>query len=205
MLMTLRTRLLLALLFLVAMSHYSVNAQEATSPSTELTVLRIRLTEYEINGPVDPELTNDALLEKLVASTKIQPDARNSATPFATVKNVYRFTNVLGVESSIQVGRTVGVTTGEVPNPRGGGAFRNITMREVGTLIKLVTSKVEGGPIQAKLTFETSDIAEAKPDVIAPEITQLSIESTIVLEKGKVALLLGTDKPKGTVITIAIE
>lgn len=200
-----RTQLLLAFLAFTAMTRFSASAQEATSTPADVKVLEVRITEFTINEPIDSELSHNELLEKIAASIKSPKEGRNGATPFATVKNVYRFSHVVGVESNIQVGRTVGITTGETQTGRGGATMRNITMRDVGTLIKFQSSPTDSGAIKAQIVYESSDVEESKPDTIAPEISQLSIESTMLLPLGKTVLLVGSEAPKSKVLTISIK
>ena len=194
----------LASFFWVTLFAISTFAQEEKTQPESPPILQVRVTEYALNSPIDPNLSNSELLDKITAASKSAKNQSSGEQPFAIAKNVLRFTHAVGIESNLQVGRTVSVVVGEARDPRG-GIMRNTTMQEIGTMAKLKTTPTESGVILAHFTYESSDLEVNQPESMTPDITQLSIESTIVLETGKTVLLLGTDGRSPKVITITFE
>lgn len=195
----------LASFFWVMLFATSTFAQEEKTLPETPPILQVRVTEYALNSPIDPNLSNSELLDKITAASKSAKNQSSGEQPFAIAKNVLRFTHAVGIESNLQVGRTVSVVVGEARDPRGGGIMRNATMQEIGTMAKLKTTLTESGVILAHFTYESSDLEVSQPESMTPDITQLSIESNIVLETGKTVLLLGTDGRSPKVITITFE
>jgi hypothetical protein len=204
MMSVIRPNRILASFFLVTLFTIATFAQDEKSPPEKPPILQVRVTEYALNSPIDPNLSNSELLDKITAASKSARNQSSGEQPFAIAKNVLRFTHLVGIESNIQVGRTVSVIVGETRDPRG-GVMRNSTMKEIGTLAKLKTTPTESGVILAQITYESSDLEVNQPDSISPEFTQLTIDSTIVLETGKTVLLLGTDGRSPRVITVTFE
>lgn len=188
---------------MLPMFAVSSAAQEAKPAVDKPVALQIRITEYTINGPIDNQLTNKELLDKVLASVKAGNNRGPNEQPFAVVKNVLRFTHVVGYESTVQTGRRFSVVVGESRDPRG-GVMRNSTMLEIGTQAKLKVIPQESGAYQAHITYDSSDVEASTPDAINPDITQNTLESTVILEPGKPALLIGAEgrSPKALTITI---
>lgn len=186
-------------LFTVATFAQVETAQPETPP-----ILQVRVTEYALTSPIDPNLSNNELLEKIRATSRSAQNQASAEQPFAIAKNVLRFTHLVGIESSVQVGRTVSIVVGETRDPRG-GVMRNSTMKEIGTIAKLKTTPTASGVTLAHITYESSDLEFNQPESLSPEFTQFTVDSTLVLEKGKTVLLLGTDGRSPRVITVTFE
>lgn len=190
--------------FLIALLTIPTFAQEENAQLESPPILQVRVTEYALSSPIDPNLSNSELLDKIRATSNSAQNQSPSEQPFAIAKNVLRFTHLVGIESNVQVGRTVSIVVGEARDPRG-GVMRNSTMKEIGTIAKLKTTPTESGVTLAHITFESSDLEFNQPESQSPEFTQFTVDSTLVLEKGKTVLLLGTDGRSPRVITVTFE
>lgn len=179
-------------------------AQEAKLPPGNLSVLQIRITEYTLSDPIDASLSNSELLEKILATTERKQNPPSQENPFAFAGNVLRFTHVVGVESTIRVGRKINVIVGETRDPRG-ALMRNAKTEEIGTLLKLATTPTDSGAFVAQISYQSSEVGQSAPDSISPDITEITFESSMVLETGKTSLLIASNDRHPKVITITVE
>jgi len=201
---TLQPWLAVVPIVMVLMNPASAPAQEAKLPPGNLSVLQIRVTEYTLLEPIDESLSNTELLEKILATTDRRQNQPSPTKPFALAGNVLRFTHVVGVESTIRVGRKINVIVGETRDPRG-TIMRNAKSEEIGTLLKLVTTPTDSGAFVAQISYESSELGQSGPDSISPDVTELTFESSVVLETGKTALLIANNDRNPKVITITVE
>jgi len=204
MLSTLQPWLVMIPVVLALINPAVTTAQEAKLPPGNLSVLQIRITEYTLLEPVDAGLSNTDLLEKIRATTEKKENSAFSEKPFALAGNVLRFTHVVGVESTIRVGRKINVIVGETRDSRG-TIMRNAKSEEIGTLLKLVTTPTDSGAFVAKISYASSELGQSGPDSISPDVTELTFESSVVLETGKTALLIANNDRNPKVITITVE
>lgn len=181
---------LIAFVAVLGISGNVLAGENQASENAELKFDRYvaTISEYQLEKPVSETATEAEIIE-LIRQQKVVPS------------ETVRLSTINRVESLVQFGKSVTVTTGKVV--QGTRTMRHTNQVEIGTLLQVVVES-EGDVVSVKVAFESSRLQGEGTDDSPPDIVKSRIESTQVLELGKSCLLGSTSGGETSYILLTI-
>lgn len=133
----------------------------------------ITISEYRLKGVNPSDLTADNIVSAIKAE---------KATPIETVM----LSAIADLESMVQFGRSVTVTTGRITNRD--VTSRQTQQREIGTIVR-VTASPTGQQVGLTLSFESSRLIGEGSDDSPPDIVTTSINTTQLFDFGQPTMI----------------
>lgn len=149
----------------------------------------VQLTEYQFEQPLDPSLSTEAILELL---------AKPAAEAKYKIATSHRVSVDNEVESLVQAGQTVRLTTGTTQSSR--GVSRNTKGVSVGKIVR-VTVASRGDGVLIALNYASAGVEGDHSEDQARTISRTSVQTTRAIELGKPALV---GCSRGSVILVTV-
>ena len=140
----------------------------------------VQVTEYHLDQPLDPSVSNAAVLEMLAKP------ADQAGYEVATSQRISVYNET---ESLVEVGQTVSIPTGTTQTGR--GVSQTMEQVKIGVVTRATVSARDDG-ILVVLDYTSSNIDGDLPKDQLPRILQTVVQTTRTVELGKLTLLGGT-------------
>ncbi len=180
--MNLRYLLLLSTLLLTS----SASAQDAAATKTvdvasdvPMRSYMLELTQLRWNSPGEPIPDPKTLLASIA-----QLRESGKLTDAETIQ----LSVLEGHKCSAQFGRQIMITTATTTVPGGRGAVRSMQSLDVGTMVRAMIVRQQD-KLQVELSYEASQLVEAKQEDTPPTTTRISADSTLLLVPGELTVV----------------
>ncbi len=114
-----------------------------------------------------------------------------------------RLSAVSTYETMMQIGKKATVNVG-VMNAPGRGPTRQMQQQMIGTLVRL-TAEPSDGKTMLKLSYEASRFEGEGSDDCPPDTKTFQINTTLLLERDRKALVGGTSAESSTFLAVSIN
>lgn len=181
---------------LIGIVTNSPTAQEpppVSSPTNNASNFIATLTEYRFKTPIDPKIDVTELLKQTSEFQK-----QSSLDSIETLRVSFRE----GTEFTFQHGKQVPFVTGSSVSASG-KTIQNIQIREVGLIMKLLATKVEG-KINVDLEYDAARLEESK-DGSPATVSKMRISTKLLLEPKKPVIVSNTSSDKSSILLLQIE
>ncbi len=189
----------LFLVFMTASSFGSAqeidSSQAALKQSSELgNVYIVQLTEFRMKKSADVHLSTSEIVKSF--------DEMKDNGDIEIIETI-RLSALPSYESMMQIGRRATVTVG-ISNAPGRGQVRQMQEQMIGTMVRVTAEPCDGRTL-LKLSYEASRFEGEGSDDSPPDTTSFQLNTTLLLEPSKTALVGGTSAGSSTFLAVSVK
>ena len=154
----------------------------------------VQLTEFRLKKPSNVRMSSSEIV-KAFDEMKDNGDVE--------IIETIRLSALPTYETMMQIGKKATVTVGVVNAP-GRGPTRQMQQQMIGTLVRL-TAEPSDGKTLLKLSYEASRFEGEGSDDSPPDTKTFQVNTTLLLERAKTALVGGTSAESSTFLAVSIN
>lgn len=171
------------------------NSQPVTNKSSGLgSAYVVQLTEFRMKKSSDVRISSSEIVKAF--------DELKDNGDIEIIESI-RLSALPTYESMVQIGKKATVTVGVVNAP-GRGATRQTQQQMIGTMVRL-TAEPSDGKTLLKLSYEASRFEGEGSDDSPPDTKTFQINTTLLLERSKTALVGGTSAESSTFLAVSVN
>ena len=171
------------------------NSQAVTNKSSGLgNAYIVQLTEFRFKKSSDMHIPSSEIVKSF--------DELKDNGDIEIIETI-RLSALPSYESMMQIGNRATVTVG-VMNAPGRGQTRQTQQQMIGTMVRL-TAEPSDGKTLLKLSYEASRFEGEGSDDSPPDTKTFQINTTLLLDRSKTALVGGTSAGSSTFLAVSVN